>query len=104
MDHDVKNNATRPDISLLAVVAARDDFWSHIEGSTTLLGEILTFSQGFRGNAEVDESDNVLIGHHDVLWLDVAVNYILHVAVTDCPHQAPHILGGEAGALCELLG
>ena len=98
VDHNVKDNTAGPDIRLLPILA-KDDSRGQEVGSAGHFLEAVIFTFGRRGNAKVDESDDVVLSDHDVLRLDVPMDQLLLVTVVNRQHQLPHVLASVRGKL-----
>ena len=83
-EHLVHHCADGVDIALCVGNAAACLLGTDIvNASDSLIGSCLAFLTGELCNAEVHDLDSAVSEHHDVLWLDITVNYALVVSVLE---------------------
>ena len=83
--HQAHEAANAPDVYALVEVSALNQFWCVEHFCAKISSEHLLAGNKLSGYVEVNQLDMPIVGDDHVLWLDVAVVYLLLVQVAHCP-------------------
>lgn len=87
----IEANSEGPDVTVLSVDSS-EDLWGNVVRCSCDI-HISLFLVLDNGESEIDELDLVL-SIHDILWLDVSMDDVLTVAVTERSKQFDHYISG----------
>lgn len=100
----VGDDAKGPQIDVEAVALSCDDFRSHVmRGADDGIGPKSSLNLQFLGRAHIDQGQEPIDVHHQILWLEIPVDDAIGVQMLhheqDLRHQLPGVLGSEGDHL-----